>query len=303
MYFIYRFCSTIFLLIFLSSLCVAQSNNFTYSDSTFFAEQTITMNDWLERHSISPIISKTSIQTVPNYVILRLEAQSPEKWLRLRQDFLDKKNISLEKGIFDAFVSRMQAGEDSVLLYVNFSEISYQIQAGLDSEKNYEFVVEEKNKPRGIILGMPFDLPRTAFYNKKDTTISGSVQAARKKIEKFLNTKYNGKEGWFWSAKMQYPYRTTYDSVAYIKVENIKNEIIDDCNICYYEKLDVRVSISRVENGRLRLTCQVQGFYGGGLFQAPRRGDYKDMEDEHKEYLDNYVENLRNELGRYLTQN
>lgn len=287
---------------FLCFLCKAQSNDFNYLDSAFFTEKTPAMKVWLNRQGVSPLLSNVIIQTVPNYVILRLKADTPEKWLRLRQDFQEKQSISLEKNIFDAFVSRMQAGEDSVLLYINFDKDSYQIQAGLDSENDYEFVIEEQNKPRGIILGTPFDLPSTAFSHKEDTTISGSVQVVRKKIEVFLENKYKGKEGWFWSAKSQYPYRTAYDSVAYIKVENIKNEIIDDCYICYYEKLDVRVSISKVDNGRLRLTCQIEGFYGGGLFQ-PRRSDYKDMEEEYKEYLNNYIENLRNELGKYLTQN
>ena len=77
-----------------------------------------------------------------------------------------------------------------------------------------------------------------------------------------------------------------------IEITNISKEVLDDFAIGYFELIIIDVFIQEKDQN-VEIVYNFRAKYGSGIFVAPRRSGYVDINSDYPEYVKRYDKRVR----------
>ncbi|MGB0525072.1 MAG: hypothetical protein ACPGJS_19015 [Flammeovirgaceae bacterium] len=281
---------------------------FTAQDQTFFQQQVEPIKNYLRLLNLwggeqvkDVQIEVRKDKTGTAYVILFLEPASITTWRILHKDYEKKYNQQLEEVIFEKFIFLCEISAKQALLVVSKSTNYglYQLKAGVDPDKNYNFSIEDQFIKTKAWVFEEFDLPKSIVYPSTEGNYRKDKKAMRNHIITVLKNYYKDKGSWITSSKIDV--LDSYDTKVYLKVSNLKKELIHD-SIRFFELIFIKVSFEENGADNIAFKVQVNAKYGTSILLAPRDSAFKDIarKSSYQNYIDAYALKVRTFLYNKL---
>lgn len=288
----------ILLFIFITFSICAYSQDFT-QDRVFLNNQLPNYQKWLEQTNFSNVLTINRLEVEKEAVTLHFIIPNEGAWQGLKKSY-DKENFqSLPEVLFYRMLHLFELPIGAAKIKITDNQ-RYFINIEF---KNNKLSIREPN-PKGIDDNINISLTR---LNKSHTeitedNITGNIEKVRTIIVDYFNEKYSDKYARFESQKAKYKPIIEGDNSIHLQISNITDEIIDDLFIGYYELITIDIKIEQV-NKEVKIFYTLQGKYGSGVFSAPRKTDYLDMEtNEYVEYLKSYNQVLKSEIRKKILE-
>ncbi len=221
-------------------------------------------------------------------------------WESLKKNYALNYHAKLEKKLFNNLAFTTEVGRDSLKLKIlgkNPYKFLIDISYNGHRVKSYEKIARSR-------LSGTISIPQIKLNcipkNTKEIHWSRNLEAIRKAISDTLLSYYKSRgTPVLYSAKIEVLKNYEYDLI--FEVTNISHEILYD--IGYFEYIRIVTTVKK-EGEKVEITYRLQGKYGSGIFRAPRKSDYKNIETKEKyiDYMIRYEEKLKNMINIYLTQ-
>lgn len=269
-------------------------------DEEFLYEKSNLYEEWLNQTQFSSVLSLDDIEVEEDSVVVWMSISNEASWHGLKMSYDNQNWSSISEILFLRLVHLLELKkEEAIIKITDLNQYSVSIYFKNDSLK----IDEPKTKDA---VSNDITLPLVELNDKyvkltKDN-IKGNIDFVRKKILQFLDEYYSKKYARYPANKAKYKPIDTYSNYIDIVIYNITDEIIKDKFIGYYEYISINIKIEQL-NENVVIKYNLQGKYGSGIFSAPRKSDYIDMEEEYKEYLDEYNKELKLNIRNYLLNN
>lgn len=258
-------------------------------DSAFFDETLSQLKDWMEATNIAAACSVEGLQIEAGFVALHLQTPDAPTWLGLRESYREQTGASLERDLFHKFIFQMELPYDSA--FVTLRGKGYYANVGYP---NGEWTVEEPEFKGAVEGKVKVKLSQMPVHGH--LALGSNAVRARELLGDYLKDFYQEK-GTFWSTARQRWIK--HDNRFILEITNIKSEVLDDFFFGYYEFISINAHITE-RDGEVVVDYSLQGKYGSGLFSAPRRGGYYDMDPKYLDYLQRYNQKLSLEMSQAL---
>lgn len=279
------------------------------SERAFYDTQLKEYGRWLASSGLDNYLDTDSIAVsteMKGSASLYLKVEDRSTWQDLKYEFDSRYKQYLGTYLFDKFCFMMQIMPTRGTLI-----ITSRVQSGSEGL----FVKINANKTIDV-EDMRSGGSSTGIDFSGDNTISGrtilslekeyTTQTISDEIEDYFKYYYKDK-GHLLGMSQASCRIVRAKNTLICEVTNLKGEIIYDCNVgCYFEIIRHQVSINSQDEGH-NLTYHLLGGYGSGIFSAPRKNFYKDMNIEYKDYIFDYkltfMDKLKNHLAQKFPQN
>ena len=248
-------------------------------EQSYFQEMLPVYQDWLMATKINTLLKAQKITAQPDRLVLEMEIQNKDTWFDLKDTYKEKYQKDIGQRLLDKFCFQMSVGKDSALILINCIEDDYPIRL---SYKDGKFFTDE-NLPMVSTKGM-FTINLTDLPHSQSQQAKGSAIETKNLIKLYLKNYYSDKKNLLQKAKFR-----TIDNEDEINFEisNIKKEVLDDFLVGYYELIIIDMYF--IQKGDIvEIHYELQAKYGSGIFAAPRRSGYKDMEPKYQDYVERY---------------
>lgn len=294
------FFSAFFFLFFVFAL-QAQQTRFTEEDSLYFSSQLPELHTWLDEKGLTDVLdtSKSQIRIYypegQPYLALYLRINTAAQWLGAVKAFSSvNEGTDVRRQIFRKFSFLAGVPRRSTLVYVFSNEITpYKERFGLHQGTG-ELLVQLDTVRTKSVPSTNYSVPKSIFPVTETEHIEGRFREVRQKIRNIFDDYYQGKGSWFTDATVS-PLAEE-KTVIELEITNIKNEVIDDCLICYFERIRILIDLKDT-GGKISFSCQVDGAYGPGVFRGPRRTEYSPID---KDYVMRYAQKIKLKLKEKL---
>ncbi len=263
-------------------LLVAQSG--FQKESDYFKKQQKNFEAWLDSTQLSAHIQVTRLKIKPNRLILDMQIQNKDIWFDLKETFKEKYHASFGKKLMAKFLFQMSVGKDS--LEINIHTLSGDYPIGIYYNENKLVINEEL--PLVTTKGI-FQLDISDIPSSKPQMTKGNLEEIKKRLKLYLRDHYIAKSS-FWH-KVHFSVIDNDNEVSF-EISNIKKEVLDDFIMGYFEFITIDMYF--VQKGTtVEVSYELQAKYGSGIFIAPRRSGYKDMEPKYQDYVEQYRKKFR----------
>lgn len=268
---------------------------FSVSDSIFFEEARIQYQTWLEQCEASKAIVVSGFQMDSNQVTLTLQANTRTEWLTIRSNYFDAKKHRFGKRLLKEMAFYFEVPMDSAAILIECTNDTYDVNI---YKINDEIIIDE-------LFGLDIRLKSAVPIAFKEVGVSsaGPIIIKNKSLadSKFLKESITGRfqthyqdKKQFWNRKAKFEV-LELDNEFSIEVTNISKEVLDDFPIGYFEFIIIDVFIEP-KGKDVEIIYNFRGKYGSGIFIAPRRSGYKDMNEKYEEYVKRYDKKVRKML-------
>lgn len=290
-------------------------------DKAFFERQSEIYQRWLDKAGLGNVLYVKDVQVEPKSVSLYLAFQYAKldsivsAWDQLENAFQQEGGLSLEQTLFYKWVNLIEVrqGLANVQVYdtydlrreplffrgIYFEDGRVQIETSDPKSKTVEFLIPlASGLGKGDAQGQ---LPARSRQELFDKTLAFAQ-------ERFQQT----------NCPQRYPevHILENDQVLRFEVTDLCREVlideaqpflcsvlkgagISDCNWVKRELLTFTMACSPAGN-QLKVTLDIDGKYGSGLYEHVRRGGYLSMEIDFDEYLERYAQTFKEDLKRHL---
>jgi hypothetical protein len=336
---ILRSFSLMALCLFIATSLFSQEGKFTDDDKTFFQKTTPQYNRWLQSVGLFSLMSVEKVSVTKNDMELEMyllmsthdvdEAVAQWRALRLEMSKGRRDSTILEKTLFETFTRLMQISEEkgNIQIYVKDANGQYIpcFTVWIWSE-NGDIKVDSrlnmcKSKPLDVSVTLPpIHTPKgkTSTLNTPLPSGSGSAissNAVFDKIQRFAREQFEKTACYDRFPKVEVDYAKSKGNVLVFSVTDLCRVVLKDddksvwcktyellggqCNDIRRERLIFTFNYETVGNNGFRLTGELQGLFGSGVFK-PRVSGYMDMEPDFNDYLTAYTNNFQGRLKAYL---
>jgi hypothetical protein len=280
------------------------------SDSTFFNSREKTLNEWLVKTGIAQTFTVDSIIIKKTKLEVLLISRYPDidsltiAWNGLKQNYNMDNPEALYRKIFNFFAFELDLGKDSLSIIYRLNkkdkiaEVNYNKKKGLlvkarsfekayANSRSFNTINIELDK-LNVSDGPAFEYPAGSS--------GASIKETRKKISNYLNDFYAQKGTFWYDAKFEI-LKERYNELTF-EVTQLSNEILNDRN--YFEYIRIELLIEKKDDN-FDIKIDVMGKYSGGFGFLPRRSEFRNMENDFGDYLQNYQDKLALKINRILT--
>jgi hypothetical protein len=274
---IYYFVATFFLWSIALSTTVAQEG--FVKEQAFFDETLELYQEWLDATQLNQVLSIQKLEVTPTKLKLSLQTKTRDDWFDLKDTYSEKFNGKIGKTLLDRFIFQMAVGKDSAIIEINSISNDYPISLSYQMGR-FEHIEEEPDfSTKGMfqlkLSDLPKNQPQQAF---------GSVEDVKDLVKLYLSSHFDKKKSTWKKVKF-----STIDNGNEVNFEisNIKKEVLDDFLIGYFELITIDMTFEQ-KGKMVEIGYHLQAKYGSGIFIAPRRSGYKDMEPRYQDYVERY---------------
>lgn len=272
-------------------------------DRVFFQTQLQEFEEWMNIYHLSDLIRIDTLIVQPSYLHLKLKSKFAEGtidslvlgWPILQFEYQKLASEKLENKLFNAFVFQMEIPPNAAKISINSHQKRFfDVQIYYKRDK-----IRIEEQMMGYLSSGAFKVDvndlKKVYRSQRDTITKKTVAKVRRGISEYLMDYYKTKgTPYLYKAKIDTS-RSVYNEFTY-DITNISHEILD---AGYYEYLRINVKI--IQQGRqVEVVYDFQGKYGSGIFRAPRKSQYKNMEVYYPHQLKDYEDNLIQQIANYI---
>jgi hypothetical protein len=259
-------------------------------EDAFFQKESIIYQQFLEKTELNKVLQVGSVQTFEDLVILNLTMTDYSDWANLSRQYeadfeTDIRYLLFQKGLF-----LFELGEDSLGIRIwsnDYKDCAVQMRYVGDTLRISENP-EKGTRKDEVILKKKY-LPKIT----SESTTTG-IEICKRNLKKGLENHYK-KRGEY----VKTVFVMDKPNVMKVKISNMKKEILEGSWFSsYWEHLEFNFTF-KMKSGNLLVTYTLDAKYGSGVFR-PRKGDYRDMDFEYKEDVDDYLDKIRPIILKYL---
>lgn len=280
------------------------------TDSAFFNSRKNTLNEWLNKTGISQTFTVDSIVVKKSRLEVLMISRYPDidsltvAWNGLKQNYNTDKPNELYRKIFNFFAFELDLGKDSINIIYKLNKndeiatVSYNKKKGIivkAKELERDFASTRSFKTINISLDA-LDVSDGPAFEYEAAGSGASIKETRNKISKFLTDYYSSKGTFWYDAKFEI-LKERYNELTF-EVTQLSNEILNDRN--YFEYIRIELIIEKQDNN-FDIKLDVLGKYSGGFGFLPRRSEFRNMETDFGDYLQNYQDKLSLKINKTLT--
>lgn len=300
-----RVCLLFFCLWGLSPGAKAQTDLTQYQN--FFHERTQSYRQWLSAKSLDQVLRFDSFSVSRAKVKVFLGSPLNEHpnpyalsvgWDELEKQYAKKNGGNLKERLFHTLTFELETGRDSVELHLVGQDPDL-FHLTIYSENKIVLWNEQIAFPKAPEeIKIPKIRLRKVFKSHHDEVPLQSLDMALLAIEGYLKGYYSTKGAWWYSA--HFDIIRNYEQELVVIITDLRGEILRQ-EKHYFEY--IKILVKAQNNGdNVLITYDLQGKYGSGIFFAPRSSDYKNMEEQYAEALDNYREKMKTKILKILTK-
>jgi hypothetical protein len=261
-------------------------------DEPYFKETLSDYQEWLDSTNLSKVLTISALTTYPDFLHLNMKIKSRDDWFDLRDIYKEDYDRSICEDLIRKLSFQMSLDKDSLKITIDAIEDDYPVEL---SYYNGDYLTMEKEpllSTKGMLLLKISDVPTT-----KTTKATGESEQVKELIKGYLKNHYEQKK--VWGKKSRFVIIDTKDELS-IEISNISKEVLDDFMIGYYEFIMIDMVLEQ-KGEFVEITYELQMKYGSGIFVAPRRSGYKDMEAKYSIYVERYRKKFRAMMQEVLS--
>jgi hypothetical protein len=249
------------------------------SDEDYFITTLTDYQEWLDSTRLSKVLTLKGIELTSDFLQLNLEVPNRDDWFDLRDIYQEDYNRSIGEDLIRKLSFQMALSEDSIRINIQTIDKDYPIELVYSNNEYLTIEQEPLLSTKGMFRLNIADIPKT-----KKTKASGDTEEVKEWIKNYLKHYYEQKS--VWGKKSRFVIIDTDEELS-IEVSNISSEVLDDFLVGYYEFIMIDMALEQ-KGDYVEITYELQAKYGSGIFVAPRRSGYKDMEPKYGEYVEQY---------------
>jgi hypothetical protein len=257
--------------------------------------------EWLESNTeLTKVIRVTNlIIHSPNLVVLDLEITNGADWVSLRDKYAERNGTDLSRMLFNKFLFLSELGRKQAGIRIRSAEKDYYVDMRYKDSNLITHESKLKGSVKGTVTIDAMKLPKSLKGKGVDT-----MEETKKQLIEYFKGYYDEKKGFFYDANFKVLNDEKVEDTHYLEfsIWNISNEVLYDFAIGYYERISIIITLKE-DKGSVTILYEIQAKYGAGLFKAPRRSDYKDVEINYKEYLDEYGKGFKSKIKEAIHNN
>ncbi len=290
------------LLIGLLFVSIRSHAQFTETDSLYFVAAIEEFQVWLDSTPAAKALRTDGFEYTQNKLTLKLHTASRLDWLSLRSAYYQY----CERHIGETFLKKMVFHFE-----VPLDSINILITADADE---YQTLIDCVNGVVGDNDALPIDV-NTKGVGAGDYPISEmasfssapiiaknlsvkDIDNLKEQIISYFEGHYKNKEQW-WGREAQVEI-LEIDNEFTIEITNISKEVLDDFSVGYFELIIIDIFI-RPNGQNIEIVYNFRAKYGSGIFIAPRRSGYKDINGIYPEYVQRYDRRVRKMIQNVAT--
>ncbi len=261
-------------------------------DREFFEEQLSALYAYYELQGTTEILRIKDLEIEKASLTLNLMIGGLSDWIAVHESYDKEEPNAYGKDLFEKFVHLMEVPEDLATIWIR----------SMSNEPNEEVTVmiayrDDAVRVFGPDLSLRGSVERTYVITKPPSIVTASIEEVDENILELIRTTisdYYVSRNVDWEDGCCLIDEDANSLTFYVR--NLKGEIIHDCGLfCPFEYIVLNIRLNRDTSDNLRLTYNLQGKYGSGIFIAPRKSGYKDMElNKYKSYLPDYIVRIKN---------
>lgn len=268
-------------------------------DKLFFEQQLKEFDKYLTLIGVDQAFSTQDLIVEDEKITLKLGIGSISIWRSILKSYNDNDFDAFGRDLFQKFSHLTEVDKKKIEIHVN--------STSNDPDKALNVVIKYWNGKLKVFGPSEESLraamiEQTFIIKSSSSIVEGNSELSSKKVISLIRQeilKYYEEKGISWDIKCcnidEEEERITFF------IRNVKNEIIDDCFFCPYELIRLTISVSRSNDNEITIMHNLQAKYGSGVFKAPRKSGYKDMElNKYKEYLPEYLLKIKNTIKKTL---
>ena len=272
-------------------------------DRAFLYQQLTDFQLWMDMYHYNQLLEVERLEVHAKSVVLYLKSRFQEGpvdslallWPAFKREFKRVRGEPAEKKLLKAFAFQMEIPLEAAKINIKSSNTRF-----FDLKIYYkEGLVRMEEQMMSYMVNGNFDIDiddlKIIYRERKDTITETTIGNVRQAISRYLYNHYR-KKGTpvLYKAKIDTT-RTYFNEFTY-DITNISHEILD---AGYYEYIRINIKIAQ-QSRHVEIAYDFQGKYGSGIFKAPRKSQYKNMEIYYPAQLKDYEENLIKQIANYL---
>lgn len=279
------------LLLFFLGVSPLIAQNELEQDTAFFNATLADYQEWLDATQLSNLLIVKSLNISSDALLLQMEIKTREDWFDLRDIYKEKFDRNIGEDLLKKLAFQMELGKDSIVIIINTPTLTYPIKI---TYAEGEYATAE-NEPllstKGMFIIKLEDIPKIS----SDKTV-GSAEEVKQIIKSYFRAYYKDKGAW--GKTTRYRVIDNGEELS-IEVSDMTKEVLDDFLIGYFEFVQIEMYIEQ-KGEVVEVTYELQAKYGSGVFVAPRRSGYKDMEPRYGEYVEQYRKKFKSMMNEIL---
>ena len=275
------------------------------ADASFFREKIGDMNAWFEKNQLGDLFKADSVQVERNRVTLyvRPAKQNGQSCVHMQNAWNEVQKAN-RKASGEDFHHRLlhkwaflaEVHEDQAEVVVRCHDPAHFRARIYNGKGNIPVELRSVRSGAMMQIALPQSFQEINNSASKAIIANKNVGDVCTKARTWLVNFYKSKgTPILWRARIDESY-ALYDEFV-IEVTHISNEICPDGYFEYH-----RINVSGVQKGPdVELTWDFQGKYGSGIIFAPRKNDYKDLNNQkYGSYHAEYQRRLFNRMVYHL---
>ncbi len=273
-------------------------------DRAFFNKKRLEYNQWLQHNQLGHILRADSISTSSSKVTLFLRPTYSGRgtcdslqcaWQRLERSNRVQHGQNFHERLLHKWAFLSEVHEEQAEVIVRCHDPAH-FMAKMYS-KNGRVPVEERNIRSGAMIELSLPTSMQGVNTGENTYLfrGKNVGVLCTNARLWLVNYYKNKgTPILWKAKLDTSF-TTYDEFV-LEVTHLNYEICPDGYFEYH-----RIYVKGLQKGDdAELSWEFQGKYGSGIIFPPRKNDYRDLDLNYKNELQEYQKRLFKQLLDYL---
>lgn len=274
---------------------ISSYSQFTEVDSLYFDDATEIFQNWLENTTTVQNLKTNGFKVDSGKIVLQLTTTSRLDWISLRSSYYK----FTKRHIGEQLLHRM-----SFYFELPLDSAAIQITS-IQEQENYVTVLQYKNSEFSDSDVLPLDIemkggggdypisemvafsaPPIIAKNKS----AKDIKLMKEQLILHFEGHYKSIEQWF--GREAVIDVLEIDNEFTIEITNISKEVLNDFTVGYFELIIIDIFIQ--ENGQnVEIVYNFRAKYGSGIFVAPRRSGYVDMNSDYPEYVRRYDRKIR----------
>lgn len=295
--------SLIFL--FLVAATAGLSQNYLAADLEFFKSQISGFEYWMSKKGLHKHFQVSDVKIESNKLNIYLKGNYNSSdsmsyvWQKLKRSYDPQYPNRLPEEMIDFLAFQMEIDKDSVVINIQGVNGHQTFLTIIYNKGTVGYANDQLNRALTRTFGS-FSIRVDELKNERSfTTLSStSLYKIRRQISRYMVTYFKDKGTRFWHVAEYDVLKDNYNELTF-EVTNLTNEVLYD--VGYFEYLQITIKVEK-KGDEVFINYIIKGKYGSGIFRAPRRGDYKNMEPKYTAYLERYQSKMETNIRNILTK-
>lgn len=272
---------------------ITSYSQYTQADSIFFTKASENYQNWLTNATVQNL-QTDGFENINGKIILKLTTNSRLDWISLRSSYYDFTNRHIGEQLLHQMRFIFELPIDSSAIQItslNEMEVYSTVFQYVDGQFK-----DTDTLPLDIKIKGNGDYPITEMVAFSSAPIVArnkskkDIKLLKEQIIDHFEGHYESKEQW-WGRDAMIDVLEIENEFS-IEITNISKEVLDDFAIGYFELIIIDVFIQEKDQN-VEIVYNFRAKYGSGIFVAPRRSGYVDMNSDYPEYVKRYDKRVR----------